>query len=405
MLLSALLMGMTNCMRPSASERKVAVVFSDIKFDDKAAIWSLMRDPQYYRVLVITSGIDEHHKATTSLLQFVRSQNKSPAATLRVDRTKLLFLHGHNALGIPAPHEVWFDGLKATQYNDLSDMSLKAMLQGQSVAIFQIAPTPLADVNAVLQNADPGSVKSYMLLHGYNARQATMAEQERFITSLRPLLQAKNPEAEVYFTSTFASYPAKDGGKHPVEWVRGLFPSEEVEQALKDPFWSQQLIRGRQYVTDPAVLSLLPLDDTAQLDRMVYLARSDPVRHEALRQRIVQYVNAVLRIIGPNHLDERLEGRFKNTFIPEFTGRTTVELADAGHIALFHRYMAGQQPPVISSLDVRFPQGITNERANPAFETDFASHLAPHGKLLIGASTELDRKWIEGLATLRAIPH
>lgn len=403
----ALLVGLVGGMLPDArvTKRKVAVVFSDVKFDDKVAIWSLMRDPQYQRVLVITSGIDAHHTATTSLLQFIRSQNLSPTYSLRVDRSKLTVLHGHNGLGVPAPHEVWYHGLQPTQFNDMTDVTLRAALEGKRVAIFQIAPTPLADVAAVLRNADRGSVQSLMLLHGYNTRQATMVAQEQFITSLRPMLKATNPLAEVYFTSSFASYPGKDGGKHPLGWVRAVFPPAEVEQALKDPFWSQQLIRGRRYISDPDILSLLPLDNPAELDAMVYLARSDPAHHQAERRRIFQYVVAVLEKIHPGHLDERLEGRLQNTFAPEFLGETTVELADAGHIALFHRYMAGEQPPRITSIPVRFPLGVTDARANPAFEMDFASHLTPHGKLLLGGSTALDRAWIEALAYLRPLSH
>lgn len=408
-LLCALLMGMASGMPPdkwATEKRKVAVVFSDVKFDDKAAIWTLMLDPQYYRVLVITSGIDAHHTAATSLLEFFHAQGRSPTISLRVDKTKLLILHGNNPLSDPAPHEVWYHGLQPTQFNDVSDLTLQAALHGKSVAVFQIAPTPLADVEAVLRNADPGSVKSVMLLHGYNSRQVTMAEQERFITSLRPLLKASNPRAEVYFTSTFASYPNKDGGKQPLQWVRSFFPRQEVEQALKDPFWSGQLIRGRRYISDPAVLSLLPLDNPAELDRLVFLARSDPSRHTAERQHIVTYVNAVLEKIQPGHLDERLEGRYKHTFLPEFTGQTTVELADAAHIAMFHRFMADKQPSTIASLDVRYPHGVTDERANPAFETDFGFALIPHGKLIIGGRADLDRAWIEDLAHFRVVlPH
>jgi hypothetical protein len=372
---------------------KVAVVFSDVKFDDKAAVWSLLADPQYQRVVVVTSGINKHRNAAQELVNFVDRQNENLGSRNLKDKLKLI--EGGNPLGMEAPHEVWYNGVPAMQIPRLNARDMHRELAGKKVAIFQIAPAQLDDVKLVIDSADHGTVQSLMLLHGYNSRQADMAAQERFLLQLRPLVKRNNPEGEVYFTSSFQSYAAKDGGKQPLQWVAQRFAPYDVDQAMRDPFWSQQIRAGSQFL--PAGhQSPLPLHDREGLDRYIFEARRDPTRYAARRHAIYHHVDAILNSMSAEQKQERarLVGRLENTFKPEFGGAgTTIEMADAAHIAHFHRAQAANGA---GGVWARYERGVTAPGAAAGFQQ--VTHPAhADGVLLQGGHTALDRAWIDGL--------
>ncbi len=64
--------------------------FSDVKFDDKAAVWSLLADPQYQRVVVVTSGINKHRNAAQELVNFVDRQSEHLGSRNLKDKLKLI---------------------------------------------------------------------------------------------------------------------------------------------------------------------------------------------------------------------------------------------------------------------------------------------------------------------------
>lgn len=372
---------------------KVAVVFSDVKFDDKAAVWSLLADPQYQRVVVVTSGINKHRNAAQELVNFVDRQNEHLGS--RDLKDKLKIMQGGNPLGVDAPHEVWYDGVPAMRIPRLNARDMHRELAGKEVAIFQIAPAQLDDVRLVIDSADHGTVQSLMLLHGYNSRQADMAAQERFILQLRPLVKRNNPQGEVYFTSSFQSYAAKDGGKQPLEWVAQRFAPYDVDQAMRDPFWSQQIRAGSQFL--PAGhQSPLPLHSREGLDRYIFEARREPARYAARRQAIYHHVNAILNSMSAEQKEQkaRLVGRLENTFKPEFGGaRTTIEMADAAHIAHFHRAQAADGA---GGVWARYERGVTAPGSAAGFQ-EVAHPAHADGVLLQGGHTAMDRAWIDQL--------
>ncbi|PWY99562.1 hypothetical protein BCV70DRAFT_201132 [Testicularia cyperi] len=377
---------------------KVAVVFSDVKFDDKAAVWTLLKDPQYDAVVTVMQGINDQERAAKALLDFVGRMNSIPVAGARVDPSKLRLLAGSNVLGIDAPHEVWYRGGGTVDLAPMTPTELRPILAGKHVAIFQLAPTLSSDVEAVVETADKGSIDSLMLLHGYNSRQANMQAQERFLVKLRALVKSNNPSGEVYFTSSGQSYAAKNGGKHPYDWVKQRFPAPDVEQAIQDPFWARQLERSAEVLEKAGMHSFLP-SDAKEISKWVYLARKDPAQYLYYREQIVKQVETTLQVIAQLPEQERakygaLHFRLQNTLLPEFSEGTTIELADAGHVALFHRAMAGDRR--IERVPVYYPSGHYEPGAAVGFKKALDPQQA-HGMLLQGASTELDREWIEAL--------
>ena len=85
----------------------VAVAFTDVKFDDKAAVWSLLLDRRYDKVVAIISGVNARGQAAWELHQYVGRQNRVPNVN-RFDPNKLTILEGTNALGGAVSHEAWW---------------------------------------------------------------------------------------------------------------------------------------------------------------------------------------------------------------------------------------------------------------------------------------------------------
>lgn len=378
---------------------KVAVAFVDVKFDDKAAIWSLLLDSRYSKVIAITTGMEGHGRAAYELMGFLDRQNQMPNQNLHVDSSKLHLFQGGNPLGKAASHENWWDNNPWHNIPSLSHDALREELEGEQVRIFQIAPTAPDDVLTVLSAADRDSIESYMLLHGYNSRQGSMAAQTEFLRSLRTWLQSYSPRAEVYFTTSAQSYPEKNGGKQPIDAVRELFHPQDLDQAIQDGFWSRQLKAASPYVSDET-RQLLPLQDTQALDSYIYHARMRPEQYERIRQALVHYVREALA--NPNlEPNSAVRFRLQHTLLPEFSGRSTVELADAAHIAAFHQYMDSTQgiPAHVRAAPAHYPIGPHDEGKSVGFERARGDDDV-HGMLITRADRDTDLLYIKRLAGL-----
>ena len=95
-------------------------------------------------------------------------------------------------------------------------------------------------------------------------------------------------------------------------------------------------------------------------------------------------------------------GRLRYTLLPEFTGPSTSELADANHIAAFHRYLDGVASGRGSGMYVKpvmYPAGPHPKDIKVPFE-DAGQEM--HGMLLKGADRDLDLSYIKRLA---GVPH
>ena len=378
---------------------KVAVAFVDVKFDDKAAIWSLLLDNRYSKVIAITTGMEGHGRAAYELKGFLDRQNQMPNQNLHVDSSKLHLFQGGNPLGKEASHENWWYNNPSYEIASLTQETLHEELEGERVRIFQIAPTAPQDVVTVLSSADRGSIESYMLLHGYNSRQGSMADQTEFLRSLRTWLQHYSPEAEVYFTTSAQSYPEKNGGKQPINAIREMFHPQDLDQAIQDGFWSRQLRAAMPYVSEETK-QLLPLNDVQALDNYIYHARMRPEQYEWIRQALVHYVREALA--NPNlEPNSAVRFRLQHTLLPEFSGRSTVELADAAHIAAFHQYMDSTQevPSHVRASPAHYPIGPHDEGKSVGFERARGNDDV-HGMLITRADRDTDLLYIKRLAGL-----
>ena len=273
-----------------ADDRRVAVAFVDVKFDDKVAVWSLLLDQRYSKVVAITTGIDAHGKAAHELETYLEQQNAM--ANVRFDSNKIQVLAGSNGLGEPAPHEEWWKDGGTAEVDSASEARLQRALHGNKVRVFQIAPTHPELVQRVINAADPDSIDAYMLLHGYNSKQVNMEWQTYFLRNLRSWVLSRNPRAEVYFTSSFDSYAAKNGGKQLFSEISRMSPARDVEQAMRDPFWSRQLLRAYEKGLTPTPFVE---QDAVKLDNIIYNARTQPEKYQAWRDHIANYIqNKVL---------------------------------------------------------------------------------------------------------------
>ncbi|SPO23596.1 uncharacterized protein UTRI_03878_B [Ustilago trichophora] len=368
----------------------VAVAFVDVKFDDKAAVWSLLLDRRYDKVIAITSGINAHGQAAHELRSYLDRQNDM--ANVRFDSGKIQILEGSNVLRVNARHEAWWQGQPSMPLDTAERRTLRGALRGNRVRVFQIAPTDPEQVQMVINAADQGSIDSYMLLHGYNSRQVNMEWQAYFLRNLRSWLQDRSPGAEVYFTTSFDSYAAKDGGKQPIEAIQHMFPDRDLEQAMKDPFWSTQLLRAYPTYTG----TRFDVTDTRMLDNLIYHARrypNDPTG-KYWREKIAAYVEKVLEQHPDPRRDDVPLSRLRHTLAHEFTGPSTLELADANHIAAFHRRLDGDTS--MHWKPVAYPVGPHEAGQKVSFED--ATNEELHGWLLQGADRDADLVHIKRLA-------
>lgn len=397
----ALLLGVLLCVAAVCAndDRKVAVALVDVKFDDKAAIWSLLLDPQYKRVVAITTGIEKHGEATWELKQYLARQNQM--ARVKFDPSKIEIFRGTNPLPKVPPHEVWWNENPKESTYEATEERLRAELHGNKVRVFQIAPTHPDIVQRIINAADPGSIDTYMLLHGYNSRQFNAEWMTYFMRNLRRWVRERNPRAEVYFTSSFASYEAMNGGKQPLAALEHVFPKYDIDQAVKDPFWSEQLLRVyNQGLMDRP----FPAANRKELDNIILAARTRPEENEAWRAYIRDYINEVLARHPPElHKSNAALSRLKYTHLPEFTGTRplTLELADAAHVAAFHRYMAGKERGRNTGMyttPVEYPAGQHSDNSKVEFVPADESSMS--GLLLKGADRDADLLHIKGLAGL-----
>ncbi|SNX84021.1 uncharacterized protein MEPE_02729 [Melanopsichium pennsylvanicum] len=381
-----------------------AVAFVDVKFDDKAAIWSLLLDPRYSKVVAITSGIENHGKAASELEQYLERQNAMPNVK-KVDLDKIQIFRGTNPFGEEAPHEHWWNNNGEATKPEASEAALGSALRGHKVRVFQLAPTNLEQVQELINAAEPGSIDSYMMLRGYNSKQSTTDRHTYFYQNLRGWLRQNNPEAELFITSSHESYVDKQGGKQYIEQIKPIFPEEDLEQAVKDPFWSKQLLRAyREALTDRPFTIKNRVPGPEELDDLIYHARVNPesIQGKKWRKSITKYVQEVLHRNSDNPNKSIVLRRFRQTFLPEFTQAPTLEVADANHMAAFHRNLDVRNTGHVSDMywdRVRYPDGPHDRNAIVHFE-EATSDGDTHGMLLRGADRNKDLQYIKNLAGL-----
>ncbi|SPC66142.1 uncharacterized protein UHOD_04456 [Ustilago sp. UG-2017b] len=399
--LSTILLSSLFLFASVCAAKRVAVAFVDVKFDDKAAVWSLMLDSRYDKVIAITEGIDGHGKAAQELQDYLDRQND--IANVRVNLRKLKMFSGSNVLGKPPKHERWWKTINGIFVAPAEADALQEELNGNQVRIFQLAPTTEADVQMVIGSADTGSIETYMLLHGYNSRQEDMARQTRFLQNLHSWVIGNNPSAQVIFTSSMDSYAAKDGGKQPLTAIKHIFPQYDLEQAANDNFWARQL--SRAYENGHTQEKFL-IESESVLEKKILEARMRPEQNEQFRASVREYISRVLNLYKPEEVEsDRLLKRLKYTLLPEFTKATTLELADANHVAAFHRYLDSKQhvnghDSGLYTIPVHYPDGNHDEDTVVPFQSATETEL--HGFLLKGAHRDLDLGYIKRLAGL---PH
>ncbi|CDU26470.1 uncharacterized protein SPSC_06664 [Sporisorium scitamineum] len=376
----------------------VAVAFVDVKFDDKVAVWSLLLDDRYSRVVAITSGINAHGQAAEELNEYLDRQNGFQGSK-RFNKRKLTILQGTNGLGKKAPHEEWWNGKQGIQIPEANSANLQGLLHGSRVRIYQIAPARWDLVQTVINSADANSIDMYMLLHGYNSGQENVQVQRWFLQNLQSWVTQTNPNAKVYFTSSFDSYPDKGGGKQPYSAIVHMFPQEDLDQAVRDPFWRGQLRKAERDLNMPKISVT---DD--QLDTAIYLARMEPAQNANWRNYLAEYVQETLNQNSHMEGTSKALDRYRHTLLPEFTGENpvTVELADAGHIAALHRYQdslkRGPQTPMWMQY-IKFDDGSNDP--GEKIKMLQGNQWDHHGYLLQGANRDEDLKYIERLAKIR----
>ncbi|KAJ1026744.1 hypothetical protein NDA16_002041 [Ustilago loliicola] len=228
-----------------------------------------------------------------------------------------------------------------------------------------------------------------------------MKRQTYFLRNLRSWVTEKNPNAQVIFTSSMDSYAARDGGKQPVTAIKDMFPKYDLDQAANDNFWARQLRKAYQTrLTDKP----FPIQDDAQLENVIFAARMHPEENERWRTDILNYIKEVLNQHPPDVQDSNVVlRRLKYTLLPEFSRPTTLELADAAHVAAFHRYLDDPhdgQNTGLRVVPVVYPNGDHAEDAAVPFQPTDANEF--HGLLLEGADRDIDLNYIKRLAGL---PH
>ena len=205
----------------------------------------------------------------------------------------------------------------------------------------------------------------------------------------------------VIFTSSFDSYVGKNGGKQPYESLKGLFPQHDLDQAMKDPFWADQLLKGHleQNVRIPKFF----VQDKERLNDIIYRARTEPNAGESPRWREVirDHVEKALRWNTQGVDQNQRLSRYAYTLLPEFTGPPTLELADAAHIAAVHRHLDGLTNNVHTGMWVQPIRFTPPEREGGKIKIEGTTLQDSHGYLLKDANRDADLDFIKRLANVR----
>lgn len=334
-----------------AAQPRAAVVFTDVKLDDKVGIDHLSCIGIYDHVTAVITGVKDTQRAHSDLRDFLNSMELLRAASVKCSPVFVLGVESMNEK--PVPHEVNFigDGIPVPSFVD----NINGWFQSSTIVdIYQIAPTPkiyvatVADVNHV-------QVGRYHLVHGYNSKQwddngkESDVAQGEFLHNLTKYIRSKHENPAVVFTNNFASFePAGAGSSQLYSDVKPFLPEDHLEAALNDPFHTKKLLEVQKALHDFGIsidATLFPdpesygrdLQPTKEyLQALVLEARKNEpgTQGQILRQHFINYIDESVKAL------ERVEGcdtkmllRVKTHVLGAFRKPLSVELCDANHIA------------------------------------------------------------------------
>ena len=310
----------------AAIPRTVAIVFTDIKFDDKMAIYVLLKSPIYNHVFAVINGIENTGKAHGDLLDFLDG--------MPCDRSsdRLTVMKGSNELRSKfAPHEINFIDKSINfdwDYNDIYPLHIK---KNDIIHVYQIAPTPRQHIELLSENGL--HVTRYHLVHGYNSKQSN--NEAINFEWLSTIHEQFKPNTAVIFTNNYASFnPPGTGSSQLYQAIKGRVPERHLESAINDPFFVKKLLEAQEMMSLSNVkLKLIPDGYTEEdLPELFLLARKNEDQFGSdLRKFFLDYIDPVILWFDSSSSNEEWIGRFKK-LRASMKAQLQVELCDANHI-------------------------------------------------------------------------
>ncbi|TEA13839.1 hypothetical protein C8034_v004064 [Colletotrichum sidae] len=410
----------------TAASARVAVLLTDSKMDDKAAVavTLLKRDaqnpakPQYDRVVLVFTGASDRNKIASGMVDYLaRAERRTPPVPKDWrDRTGWLQART-NVMVEEVPHERWYKNLKPKWTLDvatgpsLAASVAKAGSGGDPplVDVFQIAPYEDKDVWEFI-DALP-NINIYHLFYGYNSRQGTASDklsaedrkalaqrQADFHATLQGRLKAKHAQARLIFTQNPISFSDPKAGSQELAWCRQYFPKEDITMALSDPFWTRLIEEANTYADAAVRLQNVPKDEDDFLRQVVGARLEDG----PLRKQILAMLESAARSETFKKESSRSHGRVSNILVNEFTGTPspTLELGDANHITAVLEYLDGEAAKSGDAAGKLLPAVCDKTEQNPTLPPKVDTGgptAATEGWVLTGCDIKQTRADIERL--------
>ncbi|CEO97004.1 hypothetical protein PBRA_005608 [Plasmodiophora brassicae] len=233
----------------AAQYLRVAVVFTDVKLDDKVAVNYLRYCGHYYLVIAVITCVADVQRAHGDLRDFLSETYRGDHSTA----CDVLIMSVPNAKQKPAPHEKFFIGDAYSETPSfLNYMDGQLFNSPAVVEIFQIAPTPTEYI-VRLSRATTFMISLYHLSVGDCSTQydwkgdANPRDEHFFVTSIGDEIRRRNPNAVVVFCSNRQSFnPPGSGSYQPYAAMKDLLPEAHLEAYLKEPFLADQLLEAKE---------------------------------------------------------------------------------------------------------------------------------------------------------------
>ncbi|CEO97005.1 unnamed protein product (mitochondrion) [Plasmodiophora brassicae] len=235
----------------AAQDLRAAVVFTDVKLDDKVAVNYLRYSGDYYLVIVVITCVADVQRAHGDLRDFLdKVAERKGSSSASSAPAEVFVMSVANPKHKAVRHEKNFlgNGIETLPFDHIDDWFQEPTV----VDIFQIAPTPMDNIVRV-SNARNVHVGLYHLSFGYCSSQydafgnSDPNAQKVFVTSIGDEIRSQHPNAIVVFCSNKQSFnPPGSGSYQPYATMKDLLPEDHLEADLKETFLADKVLEAGQ---------------------------------------------------------------------------------------------------------------------------------------------------------------
>ncbi|UZJ51007.1 hypothetical protein CBS101457_000327 [Exobasidium rhododendri] len=379
--------------------RKSAIIFTDAKLDDNAALTLMRYSDRYDTILAIINGVSDTPRAHGNMIDFFQNLEHKDR---QQSSASVVFIGGQNPLLHAAPHERHFHGRPTNpDYSVYSKELLTALLVNNhaDVDIWHLAPAYHQQIEDAVQAVHDAN-RHVDILHstiGYNNLQGpegphTGPAEKEHVMNLCPMLRTLHPHATPYLVQTKLSFGDSSGGTQAYKWAEKYIPPHHLKVAGElENFHLMQLRQADELLRENNMKQLvhsLPESDE-ELQRQIWAARYKETNEDkSVARRLILMTRERINILRKHHLtDDTLLNRLQSV-LDGFKNECQVELCDANHYITVSNLHHGNP-------NARAPATVNTEAARPVIKLRERDDEPLHGYTIINHTAKEARKQIE----------